>query len=57
VQTFALISEEIARGASDRWLPYNVPEAAMTTRAVKDGNEWVINESSSFRTAMMPAPI
>ena len=25
------------RGASDRWLPYNVPEAAMHTRAVKDG--------------------
>ena len=23
------------RGASDRWLPYNVPEAAMNTRAVK----------------------
>ncbi len=23
------------RGASDRWLPYNVPEAAMQTRAVK----------------------
>jgi hypothetical protein len=22
------------RGASDRWLPYNVPEAAMQTRAV-----------------------
>ena len=26
------------RGASDRWLPYNVPEAAMQTRAVKDGD-------------------
>ena len=23
------------RGASDRWLPYNVPEAAMQTKAVK----------------------
>ena len=31
------------RGASDRWLPYNVPEAAMRTRAMKDGNAWVIN--------------
>src|SRR2546422_5423306 len=31
------------RGASDRWLPYNVPEAAMTTRAVRDGDHWVIN--------------
>jgi len=31
------------RGASDRWLPYNVPEAAMQTRAVKQGSEWVIN--------------
>ncbi len=25
------------RGASDRWLPYNVPEASMQTRAVKQG--------------------
>jgi alkylation response protein AidB-like acyl-CoA dehydrogenase len=31
------------RGASDRWLPYNVPEAAMQTRAVEDGDHWVIN--------------
>ena len=23
------------RGASDRWLPYNVPEAAMHTKAVR----------------------
>jgi alkylation response protein AidB-like acyl-CoA dehydrogenase len=36
------------RGASDRWLPYNVPEAAMTTRAVKQGNEWVINGRKQF---------
>ncbi len=36
------------RGASDRWLPYNVPEAAMHTRAVKDGNEWVINGRKQF---------
>lgn len=31
------------RGASDRWLPYNVPEAAMDTKAVKRGDKWVIN--------------
>lgn len=36
------------RGASDRWLPYNVPEAAMTTRAVRDGDEWVINGRKQF---------
>jgi alkylation response protein AidB-like acyl-CoA dehydrogenase len=36
------------RGASDRWLPYNVPEAAMTTRAVKQGSEWVINGRKQF---------
>jgi acyl-CoA dehydrogenase len=36
------------RGASDRWLPYNVPEAAMTTRAVKQGKEWVINGRKQF---------
>ena len=37
-----------SRGASDRWLPYNVPEAAMQTRAVKDGNSWVINGRKQF---------
>lgn len=31
------------RGASDRVLPYNAPEASMQTRAVRDGDEWVIN--------------
>src|SRR5260370_11156687 len=31
------------RGASDRCLPYNVPEAAMQTRAVKKNRERVIN--------------
>src|ERR1700691_2843687 len=31
------------RGASDRWLPYNVPEAAMQTRAVKKNGERLIN--------------
>src|SRR5215210_9206359 len=36
------------RGASDRWLPYNVPEAAMQTRAVKDGDDWVINGRKQF---------
>jgi alkylation response protein AidB-like acyl-CoA dehydrogenase len=36
------------RGASDRWLPYNVPEAAMQTKAVLNGNEWVINGRKQF---------
>ena len=36
------------RGASDRWLPYNVPEAAMQTRAVKDGKHGVINGRKQF---------
>lgn len=36
------------RGASDRWLPYNVPEAAMQTRAEKRGSEWVINGRKHF---------
>src|SRR6266487_471743 len=36
------------RGASDRWLPYNVPEAAMQTRAVKQGREWVIDGRKQF---------
>jgi acyl-CoA dehydrogenase len=36
------------RGASDRWLPYNVPEAAMNTRAVLKGSEWVINGRKQF---------
>ena len=36
------------RGASDRWLPYNVPEAGMHTRAVKRGGEWIINGRKQF---------
>jgi acyl-CoA dehydrogenase len=36
------------RGASDRWLPYNVPEAAMHTRAVLEGDHWVINGRKQF---------
>jgi alkylation response protein AidB-like acyl-CoA dehydrogenase len=36
------------RGASDRWLPYNVPEAAMQTRAIREGSEWVINGRKQF---------
>jgi len=36
------------RGASDRWLPYNVPEAAMNTKAVLDGDHWVINGRKQF---------
>jgi alkylation response protein AidB-like acyl-CoA dehydrogenase len=36
------------RGASDRWLPYNAPEAAMQTRAVKKDGEWVINGRKQF---------
>jgi hypothetical protein len=36
------------RGASDRWLPYNVPEAAMHTKAVLKGDRWVINGRKQF---------
>ncbi len=36
------------RGASDRWLPYNVPEAAMHTRAVRRNGEWVLNGRKQF---------
>ncbi|HUX04130.1 MAG TPA: acyl-CoA dehydrogenase family protein [Acidimicrobiales bacterium] len=35
-------------GASDRWLPYNVPEVNMDTTAVLEGDEWVINGSKQF---------
>ncbi|HEY2527754.1 MAG TPA: acyl-CoA dehydrogenase family protein [Xanthobacteraceae bacterium] len=36
------------RGASDRWLPYNVPEAAMQTRAVRARGGWLINGRKQF---------
>jgi len=36
------------RGASDRWLPYNVPDVNMDTRAVLDGDHWVINGRKQF---------
>jgi alkylation response protein AidB-like acyl-CoA dehydrogenase len=36
------------RGASDRWLPYDVPEAAMQTRAVRSSGGWVINGRKQF---------
>jgi alkylation response protein AidB-like acyl-CoA dehydrogenase len=35
-------------GASDRWLPYNVPEINMDTKAVLDGDHWVINGRKQF---------
>ena len=31
------------KGASDRWLGYNAPEAAMDTKAVKTKDGWIIN--------------
>ena len=36
------------RGASDRWLPYNVPEANMDTRAISQDGHWVINGRKQF---------
>jgi acyl-CoA dehydrogenase len=36
------------RGASDRWLPYNAPEANMDTTAVRAGGHWVINGRKQF---------
>ena len=36
------------RGASDRWLPYDVPEAAMHSKAVESGDHWVINGRKQF---------
>ena len=36
------------RGASDRWLPYNVPEANMDTTAVRWDGHWIINGRKQF---------
>jgi alkylation response protein AidB-like acyl-CoA dehydrogenase len=36
------------RGASDRWLPYNAPEANMDTRAVLEDGYWKINGRKQF---------
>ena len=36
------------RGASDRWLPYSVPEVNMDTKAILDGDHWVINGRKQF---------
>ncbi|HEY5989047.1 MAG TPA: acyl-CoA dehydrogenase family protein [Streptosporangiaceae bacterium] len=36
------------RGASDRWLPYNVPEANMDTKAVHEDGFWRINGRKQF---------
>ena len=36
------------RGASDRWLPYNAPEANMDTKAVLKDGHWVINGRKQF---------
>ena len=36
------------RGASDRWLPYNVPEANMDTTAAHQDGHWVINGRKQF---------
>ncbi len=38
------------RGASDRWLPYDVPDAMMHTKAVPKGDRWVINGRKQFIT-------
>ena len=43
------------RGASDRWLPYNVP-GRDADRAVKKNSEWIINGRKQFiSTATTPA--
>jgi len=36
------------RGASDRWLGYDTPETAFQTKAVLQGDEWVINGRKQF---------
>ena len=35
-------------GASDRWLPYDVPEAAMRTKATRTKGGWIINGRKQF---------
>ena len=36
------------RGASDRWLPYNAPEANMDTTAIRASGQWIINGRKQF---------
>ena len=36
------------RGASDRWLPYNAPEANMDTTADRAGGHWIITGRKQF---------
>lgn len=36
------------RGASDRWLGYDTPETAFQTKAVLEGDEWIINGRKQF---------
>jgi alkylation response protein AidB-like acyl-CoA dehydrogenase len=36
------------RGASDRWLGYDTPETAFQTKAVRKGDEWVLNGRKQF---------
>src|SRR3990170_4387251 len=38
------------RGASDRWLPYNVPESNMHTKAALKDGHWVLNGRKQFIT-------
>ena len=38
------------RGASDRWLGVNDPEATLDTTAERDGEEWVIDGTKQFIT-------
>ena len=36
------------RGASDRWLGYDTPATAFQTKAVLEGDEWIINGRKQF---------